>query len=516
MSETTALAVRSSYLAPPAKDEFEAMISMANSLAKAQGFLPAHFFGQPYKILAAILYGRDLGISATNALQHIIVIEGKATADAQLIGMLVRRAGHQMVDATSDTSSTVTITRNDGTVHEATFTIQDAQRAGLVRAGGAWQKYPAAMLYARALTACARKGAQDALMGTVYTPEELGAEVDSEGVVISPPGVPTGEIPIVDADPESIKVLEAAQDIPPATTKLPEAPRESPVVETATGTVAPQDAKRRGRPIGSKNAAKEDPIAAKINELGAEMVREIVLPPPAATFGEEIIAAADENHGIAEAETQVLEMRSQLHGLASRLRKYQYLEKGAAIPATELWEKEIKRTLGIFIERKFGTGVVLEDIEEPGLQEAIEDLKGFLAKYETAEEEGTTQEVIASPPPQGTGPSSSDATVVPVHRAITRNVVAAAKRGGEATRVDPQASLDRARHLSDLRNRTVALLATREGLIQLTAKDEDRLRVQADGVMENVAQNNFQKAIKDLDAGQLSLLVERAKAAAKP
>ena len=52
--------------------------------------------------------------------------------------------------------------------------------------------------------------------------------------------------------------------------------------------------------------------------------------------------------------------------------------------------------------------------------------------------------------------------------------------------------------------------------MQLTAKDEDRLRIQADAVMENVAQNSFQKAIKDLDAEQLSLLVDRAKAAARP
>lgn len=494
MTETTALAVRSSYLAPPAKDEFEAMISMANSLAKAQGFLPAHFYGQPYKILAAILYGRDLGISATNALQHIIVIDGKATADAQLIGMLVRRAGHQMVDATTDTSSTVTITRSDGTVHEATFSIADAQRAGLVRAGGAWTKYPAAMLYARALTACARKGAQDALMGTVYTPEELGAEVDSEGAVIAPPGVPTGEIPIIDADPESVKVVEAMQDIPPSPQNIPAQPSESPVAETATGTVAPSEVKRRGRPLGSKNAVKAE-AAPATPEFGDDPIQPFI--PPSIGIENQALPA-------------------QMLILASRLRKYQYLEKGAALPSTALWEKEIERTLGIFIERKFGTGVELEDIEEAGLLEAIEDLKGFLAKYESAEEEGKAQEVIASQPPQDAGPSSSDDTVVSIHKPITRNPVAAPKRGGEATRVDPQISLDRARHLSDLRNRTTALLATREGLMQLTAKDEDRLRIQADAVMENVAQNSFQKAIKDLNAEQLSLLVDRAKNASRP
>src|SRR5712664_560327 len=116
---TTALALRrpsgpiSGYNPPPSEDEFRGMIFMAKQLAEVSGFVPAHFFKQPNKILAAMLYGRDLGITPTNALQHIIVIDGKATADAQLIGMLVRRAGHRLEDKTTAEQSTVTITRAD-------------------------------------------------------------------------------------------------------------------------------------------------------------------------------------------------------------------------------------------------------------------------------------------------------------------------------------------------------------------------------------------------------------------
>jgi hypothetical protein len=180
------------------------MIFMAKQLAEVQGFVPAHFYKQPNKILAAMLYGRDLGITPTNALQHIIVIEGKATADAQLMGMLVRRAGHRLEDKTTAEQSAVTITRgDDGTTHTFTFTIADARRAGLVRQGSAWEKYPQAMLFARALTGCARKGAQDALMGVAYTPEELGVEV-------APDGGFTGEIPATQASPATAAALEAA------------------------------------------------------------------------------------------------------------------------------------------------------------------------------------------------------------------------------------------------------------------------------------------------------------------
>ena len=287
-STETALAIHqpaalSGYIPPPGKAEFEAMISMANTLAKAQGFLPAHFFGQPYKILAAILYGRDLGISATNALQHIIVIEGKATADAQLIGMLVRRAGHRLEDKTTDQSSTVTITRDDGSIHTVTFTMADAQRAGLVRPGGAWTKYPSAMLYARALTACARKGAQDALMGTVYTPEEVGAEIDDNGDVKSYVGSPPSADITVDGEilNPSAASLEAVQARgnpapPPPSGSTPAAAADtqgSAAARQGESSPPPQASGSAGAavsgPSGSVEPPKSGPRAKKGNVVTA-------------------------------------------------------------------------------------------------------------------------------------------------------------------------------------------------------------------------------------------------------
>ena len=244
---TTALAVRrpapiSGYQPPPSEDEFRGMIYMAKQLSEVQGFVPAHFFKQPNKILAAMLYGRDLGITPTNAMQHIIVIEGKATADAQLMGMLVRRAGHRLEDKTTAESSTVTITRgDDGTSHVFTFTMQDARRAGLVRQGSAWEKYPQAMLFARALTGCARKGAQDALMGVAYTPEELGMEVVPDGGF-------TGEIPIDQAAPETVNALQGAQ-VASEGGSQPASPAAGPTPMAAVVT-PPAPSVNQGRSVG--------------------------------------------------------------------------------------------------------------------------------------------------------------------------------------------------------------------------------------------------------------------------
>ena len=269
---STALAVRrpaliSGYNPPPEEAEFRSMIYMAKQLAEAQGFVPAHFYREPSKILAAMLYGRDLGITPTNALQHIIVIEGKATADAQLIGMLVRRAGHRLEDKTDANSSTVTLTRaDDGSVHTFTFTMQDATRANLA-GKGAWKSYPQAMLYARALTGCARKGAQDALMGVAYTPEELGAEVlDGAGNVRVLQ--PTGEIPAMQALPAAPGVSEAAVVSPPPVTVIqptPPAPSEGqaeptiPPSGSATGNGAGTEAP--AAPVVVAAPAPQTPVA---------------------------------------------------------------------------------------------------------------------------------------------------------------------------------------------------------------------------------------------------------------
>ena len=47
-----------------------------------------------------------------------------------------------------------------------------------------WKDYPASMLKSRAITQCARDACEEALFGLHYTPEELGADVDEDGVII--------------------------------------------------------------------------------------------------------------------------------------------------------------------------------------------------------------------------------------------------------------------------------------------------------------------------------------------
>ncbi|MBV7671411.1 hypothetical protein STHAL_18340 [Streptomyces halstedii] len=171
-------------------------VRFAQLLADAD-LLPKQFVGKPANVLYAIEYGRTLGITPVAAITGIHVIEGKPSASSGLIGALVRQAGHKLrVKSDGGTTATAQIVRADdpGFTYECTWTLERAVQAGLCQVKDnkpwardrngkptAWEKYPAAMLKARAITEVARDACEDVLFGLHYTPEELGAIVNQDG-----------------------------------------------------------------------------------------------------------------------------------------------------------------------------------------------------------------------------------------------------------------------------------------------------------------------------------------------
>lgn len=153
----------------------------ARALAEAN-LLPRAFQKNPGNVLLAVEMGESLNIPTIQAINSIHVIEGKPSASAALISALVRRAGHKLRVTGDDTHAVAQIIRADDPdfTYESKWDLKRAQAAGLT-GKGVWKSYPAAMLKARAITEVSRDACQEALMGVQYTPEELGAEVDSDG-----------------------------------------------------------------------------------------------------------------------------------------------------------------------------------------------------------------------------------------------------------------------------------------------------------------------------------------------
>jgi len=156
----------------------------AQALA-VSGMLPSQYRQQPANLLWALEFADSLGLHPMAAITGVHVIEGKPSASAALISALVRRAGHKLRVTGNDQQATAQIVRADDPdfVFECTWTLARAEQAGLTRKQ-VWKSYPAAMLKARAITEVAREACEEALSGMHYTPEELGANVDSEGVPV--------------------------------------------------------------------------------------------------------------------------------------------------------------------------------------------------------------------------------------------------------------------------------------------------------------------------------------------
>jgi hypothetical protein len=195
---TTDIAVRPIQVAGiPAKLDY------ARALAKS-GLLPKEYRDHPENVLYACEYGEMLGLPPMAAINGIHVIDGKPTASAALISALVRRAGHKLRVTGTDTQAVAQIVRADDPdfTFEAKWDLFRAKTAGLA-GKGTWQKYPAAMLKARAITEVARDACEEALCGMHYTAEELGAEVDENGAII-------GEV--VRDDPAAGKVAALTAD----------------------------------------------------------------------------------------------------------------------------------------------------------------------------------------------------------------------------------------------------------------------------------------------------------------
>lgn len=147
------------------------------------------FYGAKTKEQALLLMmtGKDLGLSYTQALCTFHVIEGRPAMSAD--GMVAICLGSKLceyfrtVESTPE-SCTVETKRVNCPAARLTFTMNEAKQAGLAGRGN-WNKYPAAMLRARAKSALARDVYPDLLAG-IYDPDEIDTVKQAQVVDLVP------------------------------------------------------------------------------------------------------------------------------------------------------------------------------------------------------------------------------------------------------------------------------------------------------------------------------------------
>lgn len=139
------------------------------------------------QIATKILAGRELGYGPFASVQGIHVIQGRPALSANIMAAAVKNSPRydyrvRKMDATECVIEF--FERCDGkreSLGVSTFTMEDAKRAEVKNLN----KFPRNMLFARAMSNGVRWFCPDVFSGnTVYTPDELGADVDDSGVIV--------------------------------------------------------------------------------------------------------------------------------------------------------------------------------------------------------------------------------------------------------------------------------------------------------------------------------------------
>ncbi len=196
------LVVKNNYGAP---SEHEMMVfqTMAKAAVESKMYRGV---GEQAGVMMIMLAARELGIPPCQALNGgINIINGKAEISARMMSALIRKAGHEIkIKEISDLGCTLVGTRKDtGEVQESRFTLEDAQKAGLVKPAGGWVKWPSDMCFARALSRLARQLFSD-VIGIGYVEGEILA---SEQQMTLPDDIPIEIISIPEDDEKNLQEL---------------------------------------------------------------------------------------------------------------------------------------------------------------------------------------------------------------------------------------------------------------------------------------------------------------------
>ncbi len=143
--------------------------------------IPQNFRGKPGDILVAIEWGMEVGLKPMQALNNIAVINGRPSIWGDAALALVRASGLlEYIDERVEGDTAVCRIKRKGEPETIrTFSMEDADRAGLTKKPGPWQQYPKRMLQMRARAWALRDVFPDVLSGIAIAEEAQDIEVEA-------------------------------------------------------------------------------------------------------------------------------------------------------------------------------------------------------------------------------------------------------------------------------------------------------------------------------------------------
>lgn len=155
-----------------------------------QVFTKSGFFADTRDAAQAVvkvMAGMELGFPPIASMTGVYIVKGKVSLSANLMAAAIKKSGkyNYRVRQLDEKGCKIEFFENGESVGFSEFTKADASNAGL--AGETWKKFFRNMAFARAMSNGAKWYCADIFGGPIYTPEELGAQVDGEtGEVVGP------------------------------------------------------------------------------------------------------------------------------------------------------------------------------------------------------------------------------------------------------------------------------------------------------------------------------------------
>jgi hypothetical protein len=243
---TTELAPRAPRMAMGSLEDPEAL---GRVLAASGYFQDARDAAQA---VVKVLAGAELGFGPIASMTGVYIVKGRVTLSANLMAAAIKRHpkyDYRVKDLT-DTKAEVSFYERGQEIGSSEFTMDDARRAQLAN-GENWKKYPRNMLLWRAMSNGAKFYCPDAFSGApVYTPDELGADVDPETGEIIEGSFAVEAVPMParrgDAAPPVERPKPAPEQPKPEQPK-PEQPKPEPPAPEPAPEPRPTNSRRNRR-----------------------------------------------------------------------------------------------------------------------------------------------------------------------------------------------------------------------------------------------------------------------------
>jgi RecT family len=233
---------------------------LSQYMAKSS-LVPASYRNQPENVMIAIMMGIDLGISATQAMREVYVVEGRPASSALLKVALVKQSplceSWDLIEST-ERQCTIETKRKGGKPYRHTYTLEDARTAGLYpgKDSSNWSKRPKLMMRRRCESELADEVYPDVTKG-LRTEDEIQEiqerEIQGERVFRE---VVTTTAPPIPEDPPAPRVVEAKAVEVVKPEPVPAKPREAEAVT------------REGPKAEQIRTEGPDPVDVALTELG--------------------------------------------------------------------------------------------------------------------------------------------------------------------------------------------------------------------------------------------------------